>query len=219
MAVVADQPRPQRVLVAGATGVVGREVLALALADPRVSQIVAPTRRPLPPHPKLDNPVVDFSRLSADASWWQVDAVICALGTTMRLAGSEAAFEFVDLALPARIGALARSAGATRYALNSSLGASLTGNFYLRTKAAAEQTIRDLGFSGLTIVRPSLIDSPREVPRPGEQVGRWVMRAFRPLIPRRYRAVSPDRIAAALLEGALGTRVGEWIIESASLQD
>ncbi len=76
-----------RLLLVGASGAVGREVLAAALADPRIRQVVAPTRRPLPAHPRLLNPVVDFAALPADAPWWQVDAVICTLGTTIKTAG------------------------------------------------------------------------------------------------------------------------------------
>lgn len=63
-------------LLAGCTGVVGQEVLRLALADPRITRVIAPTRRPLPPHPKQENPVVDFNALPSDAAWWNVEAVL-----------------------------------------------------------------------------------------------------------------------------------------------
>jgi len=198
---------------------VGREVLALALAEPRVAQVIAPTRRPLAAHGKLHNPVVDFADLPADADWWQVDAVICALGTTIKLAGSQAAFAFVDRDLPIRIAKLARAHGARSYALNSSLGASTGGNFYLRTKAEAEAGIRALAYPGYTIVRPSLIDAVREQPRRGETLGLAVARLFGPLIPRRYRPVKAERIARALLQGILAPPAGERVIESEQLQD
>ena len=149
-------------MIVGATGAVGRQVLTAALADPRIDEVVAPTRRPLQAHAKLLNPVVDFAHLPVDADWWQVDAVICALGTTIKVAGSQSAFAAVDRDLPITVARLAREAGATRYALNSSLGASLTGNFYLRTKAQAEAGVRDCGYPVFTIVRPSLIDARRE---------------------------------------------------------
>ena len=76
-----------RLLLVGATGLVGGHVLDQALADPRVSAVVAPTRRALAPRPGLINPVVDFDRLPQDADWWAVDAVICTLGTTARKGG------------------------------------------------------------------------------------------------------------------------------------
>jgi len=208
-------------LLVGATGAVGQAVLRQALAEKRITRIVAPTRRPLEAElagmARLLNPVIDFARLPEEAPWWRVDAVVCTLGTTIKVAGSQAAFAAVDRDLPMAFARLARRAGATRYALNSSLGASARGSFYLRTKAEAEQGIIDLGFASTTIVRPSLIDTERNEARPGEQVGLLFARALRPLIPRRYRAVSPEAIAAALLRGVLEGGQGVKIIESDAL--
>jgi len=205
-------------MIVGATGAVGRQVLAAALADSRIDEVVAPTRRPLPAHAKLLNPVVNFTHLPVDADWWKVDAVICALGTTIKAAGSQTAFATVDRDLPILVAKLARQAGATRYALNSSVGASLTGNFYLATKAQAEAGIRDCGYPIFTIVRPSLIDAKREQSRPGEAAGILAARILRPLIPSRYRAVKPEAIAQALLDGVLIAQPGEHLIESEQLQ-
>ncbi|MGD2141605.1 MAG: NAD(P)H-binding protein [Burkholderiales bacterium] len=205
-------------MLVGATGAVGACVLAAVLADPRFGKVVAPARRTLPPHEKLVNPVVDFAQLDEQAPWWRVDAVICTLGTTIKAAGSQDAFAAVDRELPIRIARLARQAGATRFALNSSLGASPRGNFYLRTKAEAENGIRAIGYPSYTIVRPSLIDTKREQPRPGEHAGIAVARILKPLIPRRYRAVKAERIAQALIEGVLAAQPGERIVESEQLQ-
>ncbi len=212
-----DSVRPLRLLLVGATGAVGQQVLAAALADPRVAQVIAPTRRPLPAHVKLHAPIVDFAHLHIDAPWWQVDAVICTLGTTIKVAGSQEAFAAVDRDLPIQVARLARQAGAMRFALNSSLGASLGGNFYLRTKAEAEAGIRAISYPNYTIVRPSLIDTEREELRSGERLGLLVARTFRPLIPMRYRPVTAERIAHALLESVLNGKAGECIVESEDL--
>ena len=209
---------PVHLMIVGATGAVGRQVLAAALADSRIDEVIAPTRRALPPHAKLLNPVVDFANLPTDVAWWQVDAVVCALGTTIKAAGSQTAFAAVDRDLPVRVAELARAAGARRYALNSSLGASLTGNFYLRTKAQAEEGVREIGYPVFTIVRPSLIDAKREQSRPGEFIGLVVARALKPLIPLRYRAVKSEAVARALLEGVLSATPGEHVVESEQLQ-
>ncbi len=208
---------PIELLLAGASGAVGNEVLRMALVDARIARVVAPTRRPLAPHRKLFNPVVDFNALPVNAPWWKVDAVICTLGTTIRKAGSEAAFAAIDCELPIRIGMLARQAGATRYALNSSLGASERGNFYLRTKARAEAGIRALDFPVFTIVRPSLIDAEREEARPLETMSIVALRILAPVVPRRYRVVEPEDIARALIDGVLRQKPGERIIESDAL--
>lgn len=208
-----------RLLLVGAGGEVGRVVLAQALADARVAAVVALTRRPLPAAAKLKNVVVDFDKMPEEAPWWAVDAVVCTLGTTLRAAGSKERFAAVDRDLPLRIARLARAAGASRFALNSSLGADArSGNFYLRTKGEAEEAIRRIGYSAYTIVRPSLIDADRTESRPGEHLSLIFARALRPLIPGRWRAVTPAAIAHALLEAALSSKPVSRVIESDELQ-
>ena len=215
---------PMRLMLVGATGVVGRAVLAQALADPRVGELIVLTRRPLPfagakSAPRLTNLVVDFDNLPEKASWWAVDAVLCTLGTTMSVAGSQQNFAAIDRDLPVHIARLARSFGATRFSLNSSMGADPnSGTFYMRTKGEVEAAIRALGYPGLTIVRPALIDAQRTDSRPGERLGILFARAFRPLIPARWRAVTPTAIARALLDGALAPTPTIEIIESDRLQ-
>jgi uncharacterized protein YbjT (DUF2867 family) len=210
--------KPLRLLLVGASGEVGRAVLALALADPRVAEVVALTRRPLAVAARLNNLVVDFDNLPETAPWWAVDAVVCTLGTTQRAAGSNEKFAAVDRDLPLRVARLARRAGATRFALNSSLGADAgSGNFYLRIKGEAEEAIGAQGYPAYTIVRPSLIDVDRSESRPGERLALMVVRGLRPLIPARWQAVTPEAIARALLDGALAAPAVSRIVESADL--
>ena len=205
-------------LVVGASGAVGQAVLEQALDGCGIRRITAPTRRPLSRHAtRLNNPVFDLTTLTGNEDFWACDAVICTLGTTIRAAGSQAAFARIDRDLPIRIGRFARAAGATRYALNSSLGASEKGNFYLRTKAEAEQGIIDLGFASTTLVRPSLIDAEREQLRPAEHMGVLLARALKPVIPKKYRVVTPRQIAHALLLGVLTGEAGVHVVESDAL--
>jgi uncharacterized protein YbjT (DUF2867 family) len=215
---VTESTRTLRLLLVGASGEVGRAVLSQALADRRIGEVVALTRRPLAAAKKLNNVVVDFQGLPEDASWWAVDAVVCTLGTTLRAAGSKDKFAVVDRDLPVRIARLARTAGATRFALNSSLGADArSGSFYLRIKGEAEDAIRELGYPGYTIVRPSLIDADRAESRPGERLALNFARALGPLIPRRWKAVSPTAIARALLDAALASPPVSRVVESGEL--
>src|SRR3546814_1416100 len=87
-----------KILHVGATGLVGQLVLARLLESPGVARVVAPTRRPLAlRHPALENPVVDFDALPADAPWWAVDAAICTLGTTLAVRSEEHTSELQSL--------------------------------------------------------------------------------------------------------------------------
>lgn len=206
------------VLLVGATGLVGREVLRLALADPRVTHLTAPTRRPLATHSRLTNPLVDFDALPPDALWWQADAVICTLGSTIRKAGSQQAFRRIDHDYPLAVARLARAHGARSFALTSSTRADpRSGNFYLRTKGDLERDLDACGFPSLTLVRPSLIGGHRDESRPAERLAMLLMTAFRPIIPRRYRMVSAERIARALLEASLSAIPGRHVIESEAI--
>lgn len=207
-------------LILGATGLVGSQSLKLALSDRRVSRVIAPTRRALPAHPKLFNPVVDFGSLP-EADWWTVDAAICALGTTIRLAGSKEAFRKVDAGYVLTSACILREAGCPRFVLNSSLGADEhSRNFYLKVKGETEAGLRLMDFSALTLIRPSLLDGgPRRDRRPGEELGLWLGGRLGRLIPAKYRPIKTAAVAAAMHEAALSDRQGLQIIESGELQN
>ena len=204
-----------RVLLIGATGLVGQSVLRQALAHPRVEQVIAPTRRPLSPHAKLINPVVDFDALPVDADWWAVDAVICTLGTTIKKAGSQAAFRRVDHDHPLQVAQIALKHSAKAYALNSALGADPASRvFYSRTKGELERDLQTRGYPSLTFVRPGLIGGERQEARLGEQIGVTVSQWLSPLLPARYRVVPAERIAHHLLQAALGAKPGVQVVMS-----
>lgn len=207
-----------RLMLVGATGLVGQSVLRQALADPRVSRLVAPTRKALPAHPRLLNPAVDFDHLSGDAEWWAVDAVICTLGTTIRTAGSQPALRKVDHDYPLAVARLALQHGATTYVLTSASGANPGSRiFYSRTKGELERDLAMLDYASLTFVRPGLLGGERTQRRTAEHFGMHVLKVIGPLLPRRYRMVPAESVAAALLRCALESTPGVHVVESEAL--
>jgi len=204
------------VLILGATGQVGQALLELALQHPEIAHVVAPTRRSLAPHVKLDNPLIDFEVLPEAAAWWKADLALCALGTTLRQAKSRAGFYRVDHDYVLAASELAHRAGTPIFGLVSSLGASaLSRLFYLKTKGETERALTALSFSSLTLVRPSLlIGGPRSSARFLEAFGLFIGKHLASLLPRRYRAVTTLQVARALLEAGLHARAGVHIIES-----
>ncbi|HSD16251.1 MAG TPA: NAD-dependent dehydratase [Thermomonas sp.] len=205
-----------KVLHVGATGLVGRLVLARLLQSPRIECVVAPTRRALEAaHPRLQNPVVDFEALPEDADGWAVDAVVCTLGTTIGDAGSRAAFRRVDHDYPLQVAALARRHGANTYALNSAMGANARSSiFYNRVKGELEEALGALDYPSLVLVRPGLIDGERERPRMGEGLALAASRLLRPLLPTRWRPSRAERIADALVQAVLNPPAGRTIVEA-----
>ena len=202
-------------MIVGASGLVGSHVLRHALADERVSAVVAPSRRALAEHPKLFAPLVDFEQLPSDAHWWQADAVICALGTTMKLAGSKEAFRRVDHDYPLAVARFAQQQGTPVYVLNSAVGADAQSRFfYNQVKGELERNLAACGFSSLTYVRPGLISGPRQEFRLGERVAERVLKVLGPLLPKSWRVNPADNIARALLEGAISARPGVHVVKS-----
>ena len=206
-------------LLAGATGLVGSHVLRLALGDARITQVTAPVRQALPvTHAKLYAPLVDYDALPSDADWWRADAVICALGTTMKTAGSEATFRRVDHDYPLAVARLAHCHGTPTYVLNSAVGADVDSRFfYNRVKGELERDLAQVGFSSLTHARPGLIGGERAESRPIERTTILMLRVVGPLLPRRWRLCPPQNVAQEMIEAALQARPGVRIIPAAAM--
>ena len=208
-----------KLLLAGASGLVGGHLLRLALADARITQVIATVRRALSTtHPKLLAPVVDYDALPEDAPWWQADAVVCALGTTMKAAGSQAAFRKVDHDYPLAVARCARAHGTPTYVLNSASGANAQSRFfYNRVKGELEQALAGMGFTSLTSARPGLIGGERRESRPAERAALLALTALGPLLPRRWRICPAQTIARAMLDAALQGRAGVHVLPAETL--
>ncbi len=208
-----------KVMLVGATGLVGGQVLQQLLDDDRCDAVVAPTRRPLGVSaPALFNPVVDFEQLPLDAGWWAVDAVICALGSTIRQAGSREVFARIDHDYPLQVATQAKAHGAHAFVLNSAMGADPGSRFfYNQVKGRLEQDLRGLGYPSLTLVRPGLIGGERSERRTGEHLASLVLGALGPVLPRAWRINPAERIAAAMVDAALEPGPGVHIVGSADL--
>lgn len=233
VAVAADAPAA---VVAGATGLVGRAVLArLLAADPRTSLVVYSAvhsvgrRAPeLPPTgaaasvPRLVFCQSDF-KSPESLNLPPVDDVFIALGTTIAVAGSQAAFRAVDFDAVLAVARAARAAGAKRIGVVSALGADAGSRvFYNRVKGEMEQAVCQLGFETVVIAQPSLLDGERErlgqPTRPGEQWALRLMRPLKALIPRTWRPIRADDVARALIAAVQAGKPGVQVLSSADMQ-
>ena len=199
---------PRRVLLAGATGLVGGHILRALLDDRRVGDIHVLSRRPLAEaDPRVQVHIVDFARLPALP---RVDEVYLALGTTIRVAGSQQAFRAVDLQANLAVAQAAAAAGASRAGLVSAVGANAASSvFYNRVKGELEDALKPL-YPNLVIAHPSLLLGDRErlkqPTRWGEKIAMPFARMLRPFVPGRYAPVDAGAVATALVRTLPSTR-------------
>jgi uncharacterized protein YbjT (DUF2867 family) len=208
------------VIIAGATGLVGRNILEGLLADRTVGAVHSLGRRALAlAHPKLTAHVVDFAALPALP---RADEVYLALGTTIKIAGSQAAFRAVDFDANLAVATAALAAGANKAGLVSSMGADANAAvFYSRVKGQLENALAQLPFEGLTIARPSMLVGNREAlgqaTRRGEEWASTLGKTLGFLIPANYKPIEAAAVARALLS-AVPSAKGKEVLLSGAMQ-
>ncbi|MDZ7267754.1 MAG: NAD(P)H-binding protein [candidate division KSB1 bacterium] len=212
-------------LLLGASGLVGSHCLPLLLANDSYHRVITWVRRPLPDrHPRLQQEIVNFDDLEGSAASLRgVDEIFCCLGTTIRKAGSPAAFRRVDFTYPVAIARRAAQQGVKQFLIVTAMGANpRSAIFYNRVKGEVEQALQQLHLPGLHILRPSLLLGKRAEFRPAERLGIALFRllSFAFLGPlRRYRAIAAADVAAAMVAIAQRGRTGVNVYESEELQE
>lgn len=205
-------------VLAGGTGLVGAAAIDAALARGwRVAALARPGRA-RPSRENLAWIECDFDRLDDQRERLAAlapAAFLCALGTTIRIAGSQAAFARVDRDYVAAFAALGASVGATRFGLVSSVGAGAgSRNFYLRTKGEAETAVRSAGFSRVEIARPSFLLGDRAEARAGEGLATAVASVLAPALIGGlsiYRPIAGQTVARALVAGMERAEPGVFV--------
>lgn len=205
-----------RIVMTGATGLVGG-LLVQKLGEHDLSLIGRRTITEAPASAvQRIGPMEDWPKLVSQSTY---DAAICCLGTTIRVAGSQAAFQAVDRDAVSAFAAAAKAAGARHFLMVSSVGANpATRNFYLRTKGEAEAVIQSIGFDRIDIFRPGLLRGDRPgVSRPGESFMMAISLLTDVLTPHvfdQYRSIAAESVAAAMAASLGREGSGTFILEN-----
>lgn len=208
------------VIIAGATGLVGQELLKGLLADHSVGEVhTLGRRKPTVRHPKLTAHIVDFAALPPLP---QAHELYLAMGTTIKVAGSQAAFRALDYDANMAVAMAAKSAGVRRVGLVSAMGADARSKiFYNRVKGELEESLTRISFQGLVIARPSFLVGNRahlgQPTRRGEEVAQWLGRALNFLIPANYKPIEASAVANALL-AMVPSAEGKTVLPSGSIR-
>lgn len=157
----------------GGSGLVGGFCLDLLLESPIYSKVLSFGRRKLEKeHEKLEQFEIDFEKVSQYKKLIRGNDLFCALGTTIKKAGSQEAFRKVDYEYPKEIATIAAKNGVNQFILVSSVGADAKSKvFYSQVKGELEEAIMKMPFWGVHILRPSMLLGKREESRPLEKIG------------------------------------------------
>lgn len=211
-------------LIAGATGLVGNSILKQLLADDQYEKIVVIVRKPIDiQHPKLIQQQIDFDQVELLKAGMQIDDVFCALGTTIKTAGSQDAFYKVDFTYVVNLGKWSVANSVKRFLIVSAMGASAkSGIFYNRVKGEMEAAVSQLGIPQIQIFRPSLLMGDRNEKRGGEKIAQVIMGALGflfagPLL--KYKGIHANVVARAMIKSVKEDVKGFTVFESGEMQE
>jgi uncharacterized protein YbjT (DUF2867 family) len=191
--------------VIGATGLVGKQLVSQLLENEHFGKVRIFVRRDSGlSHPKLEQLIVDFADEKTWAKKLTGDVLFSALGTTLKQAGSKAKQYEVDFTFNLNFAQKAKASGIENYVLVSSIGAnSKSALFYTRIKGELDDTVANLGFENLTILRPSYLSGERDEKRWMEELSLPIVGFVTKLILKKYRPISGETVAKAMINGVL----------------
>jgi uncharacterized protein YbjT (DUF2867 family) len=210
-------------LIAGATGLVGNELLQHLLQSDEYKKVVILVRKPLElSYPKLVQQQVEFDKIASLAPLVPVHDVYCALGTTIKKAGSQPAFRKVDYDYVTDLGKFCEKHGVSKFLVVSAMGADVDSKvFYNRVKGEMEEALRRLNIPSIAIFRPSLLMGKRKEFRLGERVAQGVMGGLGFLFIGgllKYKPISAAKVARAMINQAGRPTCGFQVVDSGAMQ-
>ncbi|MGV3610188.1 MAG: NAD(P)H-binding protein [Fluviicola sp.] len=201
------------ICISGASGLVGNEILIQLLNDPKTEKVLVLARNPLGfGHPKMQVVTVPFDQLEQLEVSEKIDTGFCALGTTLRKAGSKARQQEIDRDYVVAFGKFCKKAGVAKLGIVSSIGANQnSSNFYLRTKGEMEQGVIQLGIPTTVFIRPSFLIGPRKERSFGDKLIQGFSMIISPLLvgkAKKYKGIHGSKVAQKLIESTLSESVG-----------
>lgn len=203
------------VLLIGASGLVGKELLTYLLENSAYIKVKILLRNPISiEHPKLEQVVIDFDKLESYENHFQVNDVYCCLGTTIKNAGTQKEFRKVDFEYPVTLCKLAKENHVQKFLIITALGADVNSKFfYNRIKGEIEETIKKMGIPSLHIFQPSLLLGKRKEFRIGERIVGWLSPVFNYFFFggfRKYKAIKAEDVASAMFSVGQQTNFGTY---------
>lgn len=208
-----------KAVLAGATGLIGSELLAILLIEPNYDQILVITRKSTgASHPKLKELIIDFDDLDKYADQINGHAIFCCLGTTRNKTPDKNIYRKIDHDYPVKLAQLGAKNGVVQYHLISAIGAnSKSSNYYTRFKGETEEDIKQSGIKSIHIYQPSLITGDRKEFRLMEKIFVGLSFVINPLLIgglKKYRSIPAKTIARAMFNQSIKNDEGVFVYPS-----
>jgi uncharacterized protein YbjT (DUF2867 family) len=215
--------KAKKALIAGATGLVGNELLHILLEAKEYESVTAIVRRPLSiSHPKLKEVLIDYDQLDKYEKDLKADDVFCCLGTTIKKAKTKEAMKKIDADYPLALARVTQKGGAEHFLLISSMNANPHSNiWYSQMKGRLEEGLSTIPFETISILRPSLLLGKRNEFRLGERIAATLFQVVSflfvgPLL--KVKAIEGRQVAQSMFDIAQNKRTGVIIYPSDQLQ-
>ena len=211
-------------LIIGSTGLIGSQLLALILESPQYEKVITFVKRDSDiHHPKLKQHLIDFDKPESYKELVVCDDFFCAIGTTIKKAGSQDAFRRVDFEYPRQFATFALQNNVQQFLIVSSIGADAKSrNFYLKTKGEIQNFLEDCHFKSVAVLQPSLLLGNQTEFRLGEKIGAFFMRTFAFIFIgtlKKYKPIQSKTVAKAMLTLGQKNNLGFKIYESDVIQE
>jgi uncharacterized protein YbjT (DUF2867 family) len=211
-------------LMIGSTGLIGSQLLEILLKSNEYSTVITFVKRDsCIQHPKLQQYIIDFDKLEDYQKLVIGDDFFCAIGTTIKNAGSQEAFRKVDFDYPKTFAVMALQNNVKQFSIISSLGADVnSGNFYLKTKGEIQDFLKNCAFEAVSVFQPSLLLGNRKEFRLGERIGAFFMNLFSFVFIgsiKKYKPIQSEAVAKAIFYIAQKNKSGFKIYESDAIQE
>jgi uncharacterized protein YbjT (DUF2867 family) len=215
---------PKKAIIAGASGLIGNELLQILLSESGYDEVLILVRKELAiENKKLKQLVVDFSRLNDYAESITGDVIFCCLGSTKQKTPDQNEYRKIDHDYPLQLGEIAKRDNIAQYHLVSASSANTSSSiFYSRLKGETENDLIKIKLPSLHIYRPSLLTGGRKESRPAEKIAIAIFKIINPLLVgsfKKYRSISGATVASTMYKQSLKKEDGLFIYASDQIQE
>ena len=202
-------------LIFGSSGLIGNELFKTILLNNSYDKIKVFVRSiPEVNNPKVEIIKTDFFNLEQYKDKIIGDDCFFCIGTTKKDTPDKEEYRRVEYNIPVNVAKIAKANSVKSFYYVSSIGANPNASSnYLKNKGQVEEELKNLNFSKLAIIRPSLLIGNRKSFRLGEVIFTPVMNtltlfAFGSL--KKYKPIKIQNVVKAILH--ISKNVSEKIV-------